>query len=470
MISLSTPFLPHNFRHARWGAVLLLAVFAPSAFADLNAVMGQFQSTGSAINAQLVNFAMKTAIAGFTLQMVLTYGSELLGQKDMSSVVSRTVIMVSWLGFTFLMLNNVDVLAKMFKAYVKMSGNLAGISETDFTPGGMIDQAKLSIKTVHKAVWDAMGDDKWAIGKNIGASITLVFVDVVVLFSYFIVGLTLFVVTLEFWMLFAVMPLALGMIPLQAFRDQGMAPIKGVIALGFRVVILGVVVAVAKSFSASAAIDLPAALRTMSDDYPLLSALGDYMAGIMGCAMMAVYSGKMAATIASGSANFNGADAVRTGMQIVTVGGVAAGAAAATGSAVGGATRGALDGVSGLARSMSPGGNPGVTPPGFSTPGSNVAGMSELRKPLPKTRPSLSETWANREGAPSAGSTSAGTANAGSASAGNNSPGTAGIGGVGNGWARSQGASMTNRVGGGAVPGDSDSPPTTITINTRGGD
>ncbi|GAB1393636.1 hypothetical protein MASR1M60_18000 [Rhodocyclaceae bacterium] len=135
-----------------------------------------------------------------------------------------------------------------FTGYIKLAGGLSGLSAEEFTPGGMIDSATTAIKTVHDAVDATPGAGMLAVSKNFAASVSLVVVDVILLASYFIMALTLFVVTLEFWMLFAVAPLAFGMIPLQAFRDQGMAPIKGVVALGLGGIILGVVVAAAKAF------------------------------------------------------------------------------------------------------------------------------------------------------------------------------------------------------------------------------
>lgn len=450
----NTPFLSLNFRHAKWVLLLAVAMFATSAMAGLGDVMTQFQTTGTLINERLLRPAVQTAVAALMLQMLITYSNELFGNRDMSSVLGRTVIMMSWFGFALLLIRNMDVLSHAFVGYVRLSGDLAGLSASEFTPGGMIDQAKLSIKTVHKAVHDAMGDGFWAIAQNLGASITLVFVDVVILFCYFIIALTLFVVTLEFWMLFAIAPLALGMIPLQAFRDQGMAPLKGVIALGIRVVILGAVVAVAKSFSATAATEIPAALQSAGEDYPLLSALGDYLAGVMGCAMMAVYSGKLAATIANGSANFNGADAVKTGMQIVAVGGAAAGLAAAAktagGAVVGGVARSAMDGISKFAGTAA--GEKMAAAAGFSPGGGpqSASASSELGKPIPQ-RPELFPH------------------DSGNNSAGNTNAGAAGIGGVERGSAGGGKGSLADRFSGGATPGDSDAPPTTVTINTRGG-
>jgi type IV secretion system protein TrbL len=89
-------------------------------------------------------------------------------------------------------------------------------------------------------------------------------------------------------------------------------------------VILGIVVSVAKLLSQTVLTFLAETGFQHGD--MVFEKLVEYYVSIFGCAVMAVYSGKLASSIASGNASFSGGDAIRGGMAAAAAVGVGAAA------------------------------------------------------------------------------------------------------------------------------------------------
>lgn len=344
---------------------LAWAADAPS----VNTVMDNFRNAGLSINSQLVKPAISTAAIALSLQWIISHWKDIFN-SDLSNTIAKTVGMMSWFGLTVALIQHQDLLTKIFDGYVSLSGQLAGISGNDFTPWAVINEGRQVMDATHEAVGKMAGNSAYAIGENVLAAGTLLVVDMILMICFFVIALSLFVTTIEFYMMFSIAPLAFGLIPLAAFRDQGMAPIKGVISIGLRLLILAVVVAVAKQLSGALIASLADGI---SGTGSIMSRCMEYHAGIGGCAVMAFSAGKLAAAIASGSASFSGSDAMRAGMQLGTTAAVGVGAAAAVGVGAAAATGKASSALPGLGKAagqatgalMKMGGAQASSPGGF---------------------------------------------------------------------------------------------------------
>lgn len=372
------------------GLVAMGWAAAAGAADPVTQAMTNFQTAGSAVNEKLVPLAIKTACAAVTLQWILTYWKEIFN-ADISNVLAKAVGMLSWFGATIWLLNHQTELSGLFAGYVKLAADVGGVSADDFTPWGVLKQAKDVMVATHSAVWKASDVSAWQIGESVLASITLVAADLLTMIAFFMIALSLFVATLEFWMLFAVAPLAFGLVPLSAFRDQGMAPIKGVISLGLRILILSIVVAVSKSLTETVLVGLAAGL---AKGQTVFVALLEYLAGLFGCAIMAISSGKLASSIASGSASFSGGDAIRAGMTTAAVVGGGAALTALAKPALASAAGAAGKGLAGMAGDFAKGAGSAASKAGVNGltgggAGSGTAGMHGFGGPPTAKPPSL---------------------------------------------------------------------------------
>lgn len=290
-------------------------------------VICQFKAATNRINQQLIQPAIATACAAVLLQWVLSYWKDLF-KADISDMLLKAAGIITWFGATVILITNVDRMSTMFTDYLKLAGSLSSLSTTQFSPGGVIDKTLDAISATNKAFNGASPGGFLDVASNMFAALMLIFANIFTFMAGLVVALSLFVAILEFWIMFAVAPLAFGLIPLSAFRDQGFAPIKGLISLGLRVLILGVVVSVFSSLT-DVVIQAMNSKQSVGDAPTLMGAVWYYLAGMAGCAMMALSAGKIASSIASGSASFSGADAIRGGMQLTSTAAAGAGAVVA---------------------------------------------------------------------------------------------------------------------------------------------
>lgn len=452
--------------YVKSAAALLLYCCATSVFAETEVtkgVMDQFKGAALQIHDDLVNPALKTACAAVLLQWIFTYWKELFN-ADLSNSLAKAVGLITWFGATVLMINNADLLTNAFDGYLALAGSLSNISGNDFTPGALIVKGIDMIDATNQAFKVATGDHWWQFMENIGGALMLVFANIFTFLAFLVIALSLFVAQLEFWIMFAVAPLAFALIPLSAFRDQGFAPVKGVISLGLRILILGLVVAVTNSLTTTV-VDLFTNPGLPAGE-GVFTPIWYYLAGMAGCAMMSLSAGKIASSIASGSASFSGADAIKGGMQMAAVAGAGALAAGGLMSMAGRAGQSALGAAPGAGRALGKamsaaenfmsGGKMGVSPAGGggasgggsesassgeSAPGSNFGG------PVNQERPSFDSGSASGGGGDSSGSSSSASSGGADSAAPSSSAGTAlpagnassaGIGGGGAGMSNDQ--------------------------------
>lgn len=365
-------------------ALLLVASYALADTYNVDNVVKNFEIASTGISAKLVTLAKQTVVSAALLQWTINYSKEIFGNHDAKDYLGKGVMLIMWFGISIGMIEHVDFMAHLFKKYASLAGDISGVSAGDFTPWGVVRKGKSVVDATHAGIAAKLGGNWWAFGTNFLAAGALLICDVIVIVAFMILGLSLFVVNVEFWLIFAVTPLALALIPLSAMRDQGIAPLKGLLSVGLRVLILGVIIAVAQSLSDTLIAAISAnGIPGDPESGSVLSRMMEYHAGMLGCAAMAIYSGKIASAIASGSATFTGSDAMAAGGAMVA-GGAAmyAGAAAVGGAALSGAS-GAKGLASAASNALSKGAsNPFVSPSGGAIPGAGNSGIGGFGQPL----------------------------------------------------------------------------------------
>lgn len=398
--------------------------------------MSKVISAMKGINNQCVQPALSTAIAALTFQWIITFYKELFN-GDLSSSLFKSVGLITWLGIAITLINNQSTyLPDLFDGYVKLICRVAGLTQSDFSLTGILSMATSIIKANHVAIINQT-NNPLDIVVNLVLSLQLVGFDILTLITFFVVAIAVAMVQLEFWMMFAVAPLAFGLIPLAAFRDQGMAPIKGLMSLGMRVIILGAIISAAKFISANL-LDL---IQTPGTSYAMLGMeMNAVMLAMVMIAVLAFQSGKIASDIASGTASFSGSDAIRTGMSIAQTTGLGVAAVGVAASATTSAVKNTVGGAASMfekaaerfstfghqatATAASSGGGGGLgsalshTPP--SPPPSSASQTSHASHAAPATSPgsqasSSSQASNNHHFANEAANSNSGGAQAGSA-------------------------------------------------------
>ena len=317
------PTLRYFLKYACTVALGLIATQALAADADMTAgIMTDFEGVAKEIHTQLITPALGTACAAVTLQWILAYFKEIFN-GDATSSLAKAIGLVAWFGATVFLIRDGALLTDAFTGYLGFGSSLSGISASDFSPAALIGKGVDMIEGINKAFETAANAQSLSlpnIAANLGAALMMWFANAFTFIAFLVIALSLFVAQLEFWVMFSVAPLAFALIPLSAFRDQGMAPIKGMISLGLRIVILGLVVAVTMKLTTK----LSSRFASLPSDVNIMRPVWYYLAGMAGCAMMSISAGKIAAAIASGSASFSGADAIRGGMQMAAMAATAA--------------------------------------------------------------------------------------------------------------------------------------------------
>lgn len=350
-------------------------VFATSAIADsgtLTPVMESLVTAAGDTNAKLVSYGLKILASALVLQWVITHWKDIFN-GELSSILAKSVGIITWGGISFYMLDHLLLFKDAFLQYTLLSKDISGVQ---FDAGSVWSNGVALQNNLVASFNKYTGSENFLSAlTNIFPAMMLVIVCMLILLCYGFIAFAIFMCTAEFYFMFAVLPIIVPLISLQAFRDQGMAPIKGVIALGLRIIILGLIVKILGNVQTNAV----SAFATM-DKWHSFDIIFTALGGVFACAVATLSAGKIASSIASGSASFSGADAIKGGMQLATT--AAVGAAAVTGgaaaivSAGNAASKGAIGAASGagkIAGAISGRNNLGVSPgggaPGVGAPG-----------------------------------------------------------------------------------------------------
>jgi len=341
-------------------AVMLLA--APQlAHADwmadptsINAIFDTMAASTSHIAASLQAIGIKLFFSLALLQLVIT-GYGLIASGDIEQSLGKYARSFIWISFCiWLMSNNraYNFLANTIQYFLDHAIGWASGTQANFDVGGIVATGITAVGNVYAAVATA------AIPKSSGVSaivsyftsgglLQAVYGVTIMIFTVLLIAATclylalkVFMVKIEAMIVLAIMPLSLSFLGLNALRDQGFAPFKSVLALIYRIVILGAVtggLAGASGAVAAYAVANPSA-TTLELGFCLSF-------GFVVLAFLAYKSDQIATSLANGSASMGSGDVAGAAMAAAAAAGaVTAGIGAVAGAGAGNAEKKGMGG------------------------------------------------------------------------------------------------------------------------------
>ena len=320
------------------------------------------------------------------LQFMITNIGLLKNGGDIDSVIAKLIGCIVWVSFCYyIMTNGPEFIAKVGDQFF----NLLGVqlpSASDIFGKTIILAVKMSVVAIAGAAIPMVGN-------TLGPFIIYIMIfnfAVGILFAF-----KIFMVQIELGLVAMLSPLSFSFLGLNALKDQGIAPFKALISLGYRIILMTVIM------SAYSKVDdvVGAAFGNLKAT-ELSNGIGDIMTTLLSAAgayMMLAYllfkSDSIAASLAGGSTNMGTGD-----IAAAAAAGAAAGAVVASGGASVAASAGSVPQSMGDFMKGMGGGSGSI---------SNASGIGNGQTPAAApSRPSLSTSGA------STGSSSAGKGNA----------------------------------------------------------
>lgn len=316
-------------------ALLLVMVSFPVLAQDTPDV-SIVNSVTAAINSAAGNLIMPKAIAWLSslmaMQFVLTNIGLLKSGADIEAVFGKLIGSFMWFGFCFYLISNgpdfinsvgVDLLNTF-------APNLPG-------PGSIITSTLALCSTLLAAI-AITGTSVVGTGNSAVANV-LILVMLTVFSVGMFMAIKIMMLSLELALVVMLSPLSFSLLGLNALKDQGIAPLKSLISLAYRIILMGILC------TAFGAVVTVAGDKLTSIEWANPAQWGEALKVILAalCAYPVIAyfvykSDSIAATLASGSTNMGTAD-----VATAAAAGAAVGAAATTGGAniTAGASRGA---------------------------------------------------------------------------------------------------------------------------------
>ena len=180
----------------------------------------------------IIQFAIRNHKAAFTID-------------DPKQLLAKLVFPIIWLGFLFYLINNsYPVLNAIFSSFLQLGKIAAG--GVDLQPGNIMWNGIALQNNMVKAYNDATGasDGLMNAFKYFFPSMMLSVACLLILLSFFLIALATAIATLEFYLILAAAPIAFAMGGLDALKQSSIAPLQTMLSIGYRLIILGVIVGV----------------------------------------------------------------------------------------------------------------------------------------------------------------------------------------------------------------------------------
>ena len=240
----------------------------------------------------------------------------------------------------YVFLNGPDFIKNVSSFFLQKATGYAGIG---FDPLAPIDTGLV----VSGSLLEQLNSTKGVLQSfNPFPSIMLGAVSIVILAASAVIAFKVLMIFIETKIVIALSPVAFSMMGLNALRDQGFTPLKYLIAMAYRVLILGAVLAAMVSFS-DALIEEFKLLPVSSDP----SVWPPIWAAAMGYSLLAALAWKadsIATMLASGSSQMSTGDAAAVG----AVAGAAVSAAMSGSSAIAGGAKNVVGAAKGPISSL----------------------------------------------------------------------------------------------------------------------
>lgn len=383
----------------RWLPLALMAV-SISAFSQTTPDVSIIDTVRSSMAVAAGDSILPKAILWLSslmaLQFVITNFGLIKSGADLEAVMGKLIGSFAWFGVCFyLLFNGPDFIDAVGHDLLNtFAPNLPG-------PGTII-ASTLGICTTLLGAIAVTGTSVVGTGNSSIANVLII-----VLLTVFSIGMYMAIkvlmISLELALVVLLSPLSFSLLGMNALKDQGIAPLKSLISLAYRVILLGIFCAAFAEVANYAGFQLKAV--RWSDPSQWGNALEVILAAISAYPVLAYFvykSDSIAATLSSGSTNMGTGD-----VASAAAAGAAAGAAIATGgaAAVAGATHTGqtagdfLRGLAGSGTSVSNASTAGAGPspvgPAPTPPVSSLA-LNDHASNKPPARPATAEAKPSR--------------------------------------------------------------------------
>ena len=313
-----------------------------------------------------------TWLGGFILlQMIFTQISNLLNDGDLARAGAKFAGGFFWAMMCYYLFFHAPDFIKSMSNY--LMGLASGLSGNPFNPSYPID---VGINSAGNLLNSINGRGIFA-NLNPFPAIMMGLVSLIILASCAVIAFRIFMILVETKIVIALSPISFSLMGMNALRDQGFVPLKYLIAMAYRVLVLGAVLAAMAAFSA-ALVSVIANLPPLSSSsvWPpvWVAAIGYSLIGAL-----AWNSNAIASSLASGSSSMTTSD---MGGPSAMAGAVGAAVGASLGPLIGKGLGAASDGAKGIRQLMAEGraNNIGVRNGGDTGGGGGDLGM-DLQKP-----------------------------------------------------------------------------------------
>lgn len=290
----------------------------------------------SSLSVKLTNQAMIWLVVFSGLQFLITNLGLLKSGADIEAIFGKLMGSLLWIGFCFYLLANgpsfIDAVGNQFISLLGVTlPSKFSIFVATYTPGiSLLGGA---------VVVGGMG----AIGSVVGGQIlTMLAFAMMGMGTYLIIKL--FMIKLELLIVVTLSPLSFAFLGLNALKDQGIAPLKSLISLGYRIILTTIIIGAFSQLSVvmsdvilsgvdkiKSVSNLLDAINPLATSYGVGNLIADITTVLFGYVVLTYLlfkSDSIAASLAGGSTNMGGGD-----VASAAAAGAAMGAAGASASA-----------------------------------------------------------------------------------------------------------------------------------------
>jgi type IV secretion system protein TrbL len=211
---------------------LVTVFFSLSATADTTPDLTIIGLVDDAIKAEAASKLMPMAMAwvgGFLfLQFFMTQLKLLMSGGDIAAVLGKLIGNVFWAGFcVYVVSNGPDFINSVGQGILSNFGSGVGV-------GAIL----ASTTTLTVAVVSGM-----AIVSPLNSAVAqlLLVIAISIFFSGVYLAIKIFMLQLELGLIVMLAPLSFSFLGMDALRDQGIAPLKSLISLGYRIILIGII-------------------------------------------------------------------------------------------------------------------------------------------------------------------------------------------------------------------------------------
>lgn len=263
-----------------------------------------------------------TWLAAFAgLQFFITNYKLLLGDADLTAAIGKLVGSVAWVGFClYVVKEGPGFIARVGDQMSHVVGSVpepGTIMSNTFEVAAKVGALALAVSAIP------------LIGDVAGNGILFMMILVLIVGMYF--AAKIFMLQLELALIVMLSPMSFSLLGLSALKDQGIAPFKSLLALAYRMVLVGVILAAFSAISDSLSTTFSGMTKTdfLTDGYqavlkPIVQAIGAYAV----LAFLLFKSDSIASSLAAGTVSTSASD-----LTAAAAAGAAAGTVAATGGA-----------------------------------------------------------------------------------------------------------------------------------------